>query len=253
MHNRDNAITLIKEFIIELDDITAAWEGGSVATGYSDELSDLDLYLVCKPGNQEEVLNKVTSYLEDTFGKTNMFRMQEPTLHGFSQVFFNPKNTPELFYIDFVVIGDDIEDKFIEPNRHGKASIWKENFKLNKSPRSHKKIIEISKSIYNKIANMDFVLIIELKKAIKRKVFSEAFPIYMSFITRCIVPLMNIKFRPEKVDFGLRYIYRDYPTEEYKFIENALRVSTIDALELYVIKLLTTYNQLKYELKSYSE
>lgn len=245
MYTRKEAVTSIKNYVINHQLIRSAWEGGSVATGFADQLSDLDLCLVCKADHKEKVLKDMVLFLENTFGKEQMYRMPEPAWHGFSQIFFKTKLTPDLFYVDFVVIDEEIEDKLTEPNRHGYSDIWKEEYKLNMAPRSQSKIDQVSKRIYDQVCQKDFVLIIELKKALRRGIFSEAFPVYMSFISRCLVPLMNIKYRPEKADFGLRYIYRDYPEEVYHFVEDALRVANMEMMQDYTEKLMKEYNQLK--------
>lgn len=245
MYTRDQSVALIKEFVVSLDKVMTAWEGGSTATGYLDEFSDLDLYLVTKPEDKEDVLTQIVSFLQDTFEEENMFRIPEPAWHGFSQVFFNPKKTPELFYIDFVVIGEDIEDKLTESNRHGNPQIWKEEYKIDTTPRSDEKINQIADSIKQRISVTSFLTIIEMKKALNRENFSEAFPAYMGFISRVLVPLLNIKHRPEKADFGMRYMYRDYPEQDHSLIENALKVSTMEEMRKSAENLLKKYNELK--------
>ncbi len=43
---------------------------------------------------------------------------------------------------------------------------------------------------------------------------------------------MNIKYRPAKHDFGVRYLYRDFPKEEFQFVENLMFVKTLDTLAI---------------------
>lgn len=250
MFTRESAVNVIKKKVLEMEKVTAAWEGGSVATGFDDDYSDLDLCMICKDEHKEEVLSEMVKFLENTFGQENMYRLPEPTYHGFSQVFFKTLNTPDLFYVDFAVMGESVEDKYIEENRHGIGHVWVDKYKLDPSPRSHDKIKEVAKNLYNSTIEKDFILILELKKQIQRQIFSEAFPLYMSFIARCIVPLMNIKYRPAKADFGMRYIYRDYPKDRYQFIENALRVNDIESLKKYFYRLSNEYECLKDELQN---
>lgn len=249
MFTREAAVNEVKKKVLSMNNITAAWEGGSVATGFDDDYSDLDLCMLCKEEHKEEILEEMVTFLKETFGMERMYRLPEPTYHGFSQVFFKTKNTPELFYVDFAVMGEDVEDKYIEENRHGIGRVWVDKYKLDPSPRPDDRIKDVADGLYKGTVEKDFILILELKKQIKRQMFSEAFPLYMSFIARCVVTLMNIKYRPAKADFGMRYIYRDYPKDEYLFIENALRVNDMKSLESYFEKLLDRYEILKHELK----
>ncbi|MCK7484997.1 MAG: hypothetical protein MZU97_05190 [Bacillus subtilis] len=69
-----------------------------------------------------------------------------------------------------------------------------------------------------------------MKKAIARNQFSEAFPAYYNFMMRNLIPLLNLKHRPAKVDFGIRYSHRDYPESDAHLVENALKACSIDVL-----------------------
>jgi|GEM_PF-752489 len=249
MYTRDYMIGMVKEKVQSIKKVTAAWQGGSAATGYIDEYSDLDLCLVTKDHDTEEVLNEVVDFLTESFQLKNMYRLPEPTPHGFSQVFFNPVVGPDLFYVDFVVMGESTEDKYIEENRHGQAEIWVDKYKLDGKARSEEDIYKLAKTLYETTIEKDFLLITELKKQLKRKIYTEVFPIYSAFISRCIVQMMNIKYRPEKADFGMRYIYRDYPNEAYKYIESVLKANSVDEIGKYLDILLIKYEELKEDLK----
>jgi hypothetical protein len=91
---------------------------------------------------------------------------------------------------------------------------------------------------------MEFLITLELKKALKRDVFSEAFPNYMNYIARVLVPLLNTIHRPAKADFGLRYINRDYPKDDYKLIENAYKVSNMKEMREYSDKLFARFEEI---------
>jgi len=249
MFTREVTIELMKNKIQSMKLITAAWEGGSKATGFLDQYSDLDMYIVTKDEDTEEVLNEIVEFIEEKFGIERKFRMPEPNPYGFSQVFAKTMKTPELFYIDFVVMGESVEDKFIETDRHGVSDLWVSQFKLSTTKRNQNVTNDLCKKIYDTTVSRDFLLILELEKQIKRNLFSEAFPNYLSFISRCLVSLMNIKYRPEKADFGMRYIYRDFPEKEFKLIEDAMRVGTIEELKATFAVLLEKYHQLVEELK----
>ncbi|MCH4891265.1 nucleotidyltransferase domain-containing protein [Acidaminobacter sp. JC074] len=250
MYTRIEAVEKIKAFVVSHQKISAAWEGGSIATGFDDELSDLDLCMVCKDPDKENVLRDLIAFLRETFGQENMYRLEEPTHHGFSQVFFKTKNTPEFFYVDFVVMSEEQEDKYIEANRHGQADIWLEKYKLDNTDRPAEKVHQVCQSLFNKTIQADFLIILELKKALHRKMFSEAFPVYYAFLTRYLIVLLNIKHRPEKADFGPRYIYRDYPEEDYLLIEKAMKVSNIEELKASSYLLLNLYDKLKKDLST---
>lgn len=179
---RAEAVSIIKSFVQSIKEITCAWEGGSVATGYSDELSDLDLLLICYEKDMEIVLTKMMG-----FSKKDL-ELKDPieylNWHGISQVYVKTKNTLEFFYVDFVVLSHDNTSKMTEKNRHGIIELWVDDVSINNDPLDQLEIQKICKSLYIKIIAHDFVLILELKKAVERGVDLELYPFYIAF-QRC--------------------------------------------------------------------
>lgn len=250
---REEAVIIIKTFVQSLPEITCAWEGGSVATGFSDELSDLDLHLICHENDKEAVLTEMMEFLEKQFGIERSYRVPEPAWHGFSQVYVKTKKTPEFFYVDFVVLGDDNVNKMTEENRHGIGELWVDNGSITHDPLGEDEVLNICKTLYKKTIAHDFVLVLELKKAIKRGVYLELYPLYMAFLSRGIIPLLNIKERPDKADFGMRYIYREYSIEYAELIERMLKVTSVEDISENMAVLFGLYETLKESLSYLSE
>jgi len=67
-------------------------------------------------------------------------------------------------------------------------------------------------------------------------------------MSRCVIALQNIKQRPAKADFGMRYIYRDFDTITYKMLEAAMKVDSIEKIESNFERLYKMYSGLKEEL-----
>ncbi|MCK7484998.1 MAG: hypothetical protein MZU97_05195 [Bacillus subtilis] len=104
--------------------ILAVWEGGSAATGFLDEFSDLDLSIICVDDAVETVFQQLEEHLKTIYGIRRKFRIPEPAWHGFSQCFYQIDQVPPLFYLDIAVIKASLPEKFTEPDRHGNAVIW---------------------------------------------------------------------------------------------------------------------------------
>ncbi len=105
-------------------------KGGSAATGFEDEFSDLDLAIVCKDHAVEAIFSLLESWLKVNYSITRKFRVPEPSWHGFSQCFYQIENVPPLFYLDIAVIKKSLPDKFTESDRHGNAVVWFEKEKI---------------------------------------------------------------------------------------------------------------------------
>jgi hypothetical protein len=211
--------------------IRAVWEGGSAATGFLDEFSDLDLSIVCHDDAVESIFQTLENHLQKIYGIQRKLRIPEPAWHGFSQCFYQIEHVPALFYLDIAIIKLSLPDKFTEPDRHGNAVIWYDLDQCYQPrPSTPEAIEKRCKTAFRNATATDFLMKFEVKKALARHLFSEAFPAYYNYLMRNLVPLLNLKHRPAKVDFGVRYSYRDYPEADAHLVENALKACSLDVL-----------------------
>ena len=93
----------IMELFAERDWMLGIWEGGSAATGYLDELSDLDLGFVVEDERVEETFTLFQGLLDEYYGVKSSFRLPEPSWHGHSQCYYFIEKCPPLFYVDLLV------------------------------------------------------------------------------------------------------------------------------------------------------
>jgi len=239
----------MKDFLQPSEAVLAVWEGGSAATGFLDEYSDLDLSIVIQDGTTEKMIEAFERFLSDEFTILKKHRLAEPAWHGFSQCFYRIDKVSEWLYLDVCFIQKSIKDKFTESDRHGHAVVWfqKEPL-LDETKTSREDVLKKGRRLYQSAVQMDFILEIEIKKAVKRGLFSEAFAVYYGFLNRSLGIMLNLKYRPAKADFGLRYAYREYGIDDYALIDQALKVATIDELERMSNLILHRYLILKQEL-----
>lgn len=254
MKTRKEFCNEIREMIFANKEIIAAWEGGSAATGFLDEYSDLDLVIVCNDQAVETIFAEFEEYLVGHYGIERKFRVPEPAWHGFSQCFYQISNVPNLFYLDIAVIKKSLPDKFTESDRHGNAEIWFEKEPIiDSTPTPPEEVRKKAERYYKIATQVDFLTILEIKKAIARKNFTEAFTSYYQFIARNLGIMLNLKYRPCKVDFGLRYGYRDYDKNDHDLIESSFKVNSIDELAHKFRIIEKRYHTLKDELKKYNK
>lgn len=252
MYSRKDVKERLREWAFNQPELLAAWEGGSAATGFVDDYSDLDVCLVCKDQIVEDVFEAIESDFKKAFGIVNQYRLPEPTWHGFSQGFYKLGDVEALFYVDICVIKESLmgqmEDRLTESDRHGDAVIWFDKNHMVQTDATPKALTEKRlKKVYDAAIQLDFVMELEVRKAIARGNFLEAFPRYYTFLTRNLIPLMNLKYRPVKCDFGPRYIYREFPYEEAQFVERCMKVHTIDMMKEVFDEMALRYYELKKE------
>lgn len=250
MNTKDQVRERLKTLLIDDPAALAAWEGGSAATGFLDDFSDLDLVIVCEDEAVEVLFHKIEAHLENTYGIQRRYRVAEPAWHGFSQCFYKISQVPELFYLDIALIKQSIPNKFTESDRHGNALVWFEKTPvIDPTPTPADKVAEKGRHFFKMVTQSDFLIITEIEKALARNNFTEAFPRYYQFVSNQLGVLLNLKYRPCKVDFGLRYAYRDFEDPDVKLLTYALQVSSVDVLREKFKLVLHRYNQLNEELK----
>ncbi len=246
--SREDLAVKLKEFFYSKKDVIAVWESGSAATGYLDEYSDMDIAVICEDNAVEQLFRELDGFLEENFGIERRFRIPEPAWHCFSQCFYKIGDTPELFYLDIALIKRSIPDKFTDIDRHGKAVLWFEKEKmLDPEPTDKNEIRKRAQRLYWMATEADFITVAELKKAIMRGIYTESFMNYYQLI-RNLAVLLNLKYRTAKADFGLRYAFRDYPAEEYEFIENALKVSSLNDIQNKLDSVMDKFTLLKKQM-----
>lgn len=247
MNTRLEITDALKRHFKKDSTIYAVWEGGSAATNQLDDLSDLDILVVCEDKAVESIFASLDTFLDTEFGIKSKYRVPEPTWHGFSQTFYQIVNTAPLFYLDISVIKESVPDKFTDERRHGSGVMWFERKQI--IDQGVKIDLEAKgKRMFNQAVDSAFLYVLETKKAIERERFSEAFAMYYSFVSRNLAVMLNLKYRPEKVDFGLRYAFRDYGDEDFLLVTNALKVSDLKSLEKMFDLVLARFKALKLEL-----
>ena len=249
MKHRADIIATLKPLFFEMDQVIAVWEAGSKATGYVDEYSDLDVYITVSDDGVEQTFTKLDELFSNRYGIIRKYRLNEPTWHGGSQCFYQLKYGPDYFYLDIAVFKLSNPNKFMEKDRHGIADVWFEKQPVyDDTPTPSEVIIAKNKAFFNAIIASDFLTMLEVEKAIYRHQYLDAYPFYYSFIARNVVGLLNLIYRPEKYDFGMRYIARTYDEKDKQLITQALGVKTIEELKYQYGKLKVRYEEAKAQL-----
>jgi len=246
---REEIISQLKVLFRSNKIILAAWEGGSAATGYLDEYSDLDLGVICEDDKVELVFQELEQFLIDYYGIKHIYRMPEPSWHGHAQCFYILEKTIPYFYIDILIEKVSSNNRFTESDRHGKSVIWfdKKNL-IDPTPTSDEEVVNRCKSMFKNVRDSFPILVLDVNKQIKRGNQIDAFDLYFRLLNRLGV-LLNIKYRPHKYDFGLRYTNREFPENVVQFLRSITFPEKYTNLLNYTEKIETEFYRLIDELK----
>ena len=228
--------------------IYSVWEGGSAASGFLDEYSDLDIGLICADDVVENIFTKLEEFLATNYGIKHKFRMPEPCWHGHSQCFYLLERTVPYFYIDILIEKESSGNRFTESDRHGNSVIWFDRKELiDPTPTPEDEILGRGSRMFKIIKGYVPFQIMDLKKQIQRGNEIDAYDLYNKLLNR-FGALLNLKFRPHKYDFGIRYMDRDYPDEITEMFKSLLAPGKIidlkECTEILEIKIYELLNEL---------
>ncbi len=245
--NRAQLQQQLHAYLTQHPHIVAAWEAGSAATKTLDEYSDLDVLCVTKEDHVESTLQDILEHVRSTWKVDREFRLPEPTWHGFSQVFLSLKDTDNYVFLDLSVTKNTNPDLFTDQERHGIANVWIDKSEVYQEKHtSAEQIQAIRQRILNSLG-LDFVIILELQKAMAREQLLDIQTNLMTFLQRFYAPVMNLVYRPEKADFGLRYVQRDWPQPEVDRLHQLFLTHGEEQKRL-IQSLIDTYYQQKREI-----
>ncbi|MDO9576559.1 MAG: nucleotidyltransferase domain-containing protein [Candidatus Cloacimonadales bacterium] len=247
---RKDFIVKIKKLLESNSAIHCVWEGGSAATGYLDQYSDLDLGIICDDKKVEDTFEKIEKYLQKNYGIKENFRTPEPSWHGHSQCYYLLDKTPEYFYVDILIEKLSAGNRFMEIDRHGHSIVWFDHKRLfDSTPTQEKELAQKGKRFYKLINDSTWILILDVKKQILRKNTVDAFVLYYQLVNR-MAYLWNLKYCPAKSDFGLRYTHRDFPEETIIWLEDKLIVKNLAEMQKKLEIIDQKYSELLAELKA---
>ncbi len=219
MYKRNDVIKELKGFLVKHPKVYTVWEGGSAATNRLDEYSDLDLMIVTEKEDIESLYQELEVILNNAFVIEQVYKIEEPSWHGFSQRFYKLKKTEPYFYIDLCILPKDVNDPFTASDRHGVISAWKDTINFIVNTKTDESIIyNKAKKFYNNAVKSEFIMRLEIEKAFKRDNFLDAYSFSYSYLMRHLAPLLNILHRIARVDFGIRYAKQEYSFEDYNMI-----------------------------------
>ncbi|MCP5022720.1 MAG: hypothetical protein GY930_13220 [bacterium] len=212
--SRAQIIDRLSEDLSQHEFILAAWMGGSDATGRTDELSDIDMQILCQDGQVDQTFAVIHAAAESFGPIVHRWRLPEPTWHGHSQELSRVAGAGIFSDLDLVVLQKSAKDRFLEFERHGDAQVlFDREGVIGRAPfdrTSHnKKMVRRLTSLRDQFPLCQAIVI----KAIRRKLPVEACAAYLRMTLMPMVELLRMRFAPDLFDFGFRYLDRDLPEE----------------------------------------
>ena len=217
----------LKKVLEPKTSVHAMWIAGSIAEGYNDALSDVDIWLDIDDGEDQSVFDSTEKFLQ-TKGELDVNFGEGPT-PPFSHQIYHLANMDPLHFIEVTLHSHSHKFGLFDSLRKVKILFDKD---------SSTKFEPFDKLSYDKMLKDRKKFLLEkielgelsVKKELLRKQFLDAMHNYQFWLVEPIIELARIKYAPLKVTYGLKHGSRDLPEDTVKEIESLYIIKSLDNL-----------------------
>jgi hypothetical protein len=227
---RRSVIEAVIAHLLPMTEVRACFEGGSAATGRLDEYSDIDLIIVAPLTVADAVFSAVESALAP-HRIAHAWRIDPPPFPETAQRIYFLTDAPRFFAVDCAVASDAGAHPFLERERHGEPLVYFDRgAKIRARPADHVALAARRARRWGQLKGAAPVYAMLVDKELARGRPLEALGFYQAML-RALVEVLGIVHRPDRFDFGWRYVETQFPEDakallaRYSFVgdEQALR------------------------------
>lgn len=217
----------LKDILEPNKSIHAMWIAGSVAEGYADDLSDIDIWLDIDDDTDESVFDSIEKFLK-TKGELDV-NFGESATPPFSHQVYHLAYMGPLHFIEVTLHSHSHQFGLFDSLRKIKVLFDKDEttkFKPFDKPSYDKILQERKEFLLEKIELGE----LSVKKELIRKQFPDAMHNYQFWLVEPVIELARIKYAPLKVSYGLKHGSRDLPKDTVAEIESLYIIKSLDDL-----------------------
>jgi hypothetical protein len=226
---RDELRAAIRDRLHACDAVLAAWEAGSAAFERADAYSDLDIGVLARNGTIDAVWNVIERALDDVGGFTIRWENPVHIFKGMTQRVYRPTLAGPWLDLDIGVFREDAEDLYLQPQRHGHATIL-----FDRTPERRTAAVPIDgeahlkrmrEALHQEVMRWNLYRAF-VEKEIARGRTIDAFGFYLAFAVRPVLAVMGMLHRPDRWDYGFRYVKDDLPADVVAAVERLCYVGS---------------------------
>ncbi len=193
----------------------AMWEGGAVSWGRLDAWSDIDVQLDVDDERVEEAMTEVDGALESVSAIDLKYRMPDDAAGNYIQAFYRLRDASPYLLVDLAVLRHGATSKFLEPEVHGPPSFHFDKSGVSQLPHfdlAAWQASHLGEWLTDIRARFEIFQVMVLKE-LNRGNLVEAVGYYHAYTLRPLLNALNMRYRPERHNFGVRYVYYELPAE----------------------------------------
>jgi len=214
------------------ESVLALWEGGSTAFDRMDEYSDLDLALLYRIGARDAIWIKIDGALDELGGVDLRWNDPKPFPKGGGKRIFHLKAADPWLQIEITIIPHNAEQLYNQPERHGRIEVmFDRSGRLAPSPWDETANLGRARVALHQTIMRWHLYCRWFRKELARGRTVDAFLAYYNRTLRPLLMVLNLRYRPSRWDFGLRYFNEEMPQEIVNVIETFCYVPNPAGLE----------------------
>jgi predicted nucleotidyltransferase len=200
-------------------DVLVVWVGGSAATGGYDDFSDLDVELLCTPGEHDAVYDRLLARIRSDFEVDHVWELPQGAWPDGRQCFVNHQHRPGALQeptriVDLHISSLSEAHRVVDVRRHGTPIVLHDPDGLVELRHDDEAEIaracrEWTEQVRQRRATAEWLV----NRAVRRGQLPEATDLYLRFALGPVVRLLRVEHCPWRHDFGLRYLHTDLPAD----------------------------------------
>ncbi|MGB2816893.1 MAG: hypothetical protein WBC37_06695 [Burkholderiaceae bacterium] len=228
-HYRGAVIEAVIARLLPISAVRACFEGGSAATGRLDDYSDIDLVIVAPLDVADEAFDAVEAALAP-HRISHVWRVDPPPFPDTAQRFYFLADAPRFFAVDCVVVAEAAAVQFLESERHGAPLVYFDRTaKIRARPADRSALAERRARRWKQLQGAVPIYAMLVEKELARGRPMEALGFYQALL-RALLEVLGMVHRPDRFDFGWRYVETQLPEEELQQLARFAFVGDPEAL-----------------------
>jgi hypothetical protein len=214
------------------ESVLALWEGGSTAFGRTDQYSDLDLAVLYRIGARDAVWRKIDEALDELGGVDLRWNDPKPFRKGGGKRIFHLKAADPWLQIEITIIPHEAVQLYNQPERHGRIEVmFDRSGRLASIPQDEATDLDRAGVALHQSIMRWQLYCRWFRKELARGRTVDSFMAYYNRTLKPLLVVLNLRYRPSRWDFGLRYFNEELPREIVSAVETLCYVPNPEGLE----------------------
>lgn len=199
--------------LLPLPAARACFEGGSAATGRVDDYSDIDLVVVAPLAAAATIFEAIEGALAERGRISHAWHIEPAPFPDTAQRFYFLADAPPFFAVDCLVVTEEAVATFLERERHGEPLVYFDRSgKVRARPADQPALAQRRARRWSQLQGAVPVYAMLVDKELARGRPLEALGFYHALL-RALLEVLGIAHRPDRFDFGWRYVETQLPAD----------------------------------------